>query len=159
MRRGSLLEREAALAYEFMTDTATEPVGFIPTDDRRYGASPDRLIGNDGLLEAKCPMRLRRDLDHRHWPQLQGQLLVAEREFVDWVCYLPAQELVVWRCYRHETYIQKLPAALDAFCDKVDEMTESHHYSQGSLPIPALPLQKGGSPTSTYFPASLGISL
>lgn len=55
MDRGSALEAEAVKWYEFDRDADAVKVGFMTTDDGRIGASPDRLVGDDGLLEVKCP--------------------------------------------------------------------------------------------------------
>ena len=53
MDRGKDLEPEAVSFYEFTQDVETMPVGFITNDEETIGASPDRLIGSDGLLEIK----------------------------------------------------------------------------------------------------------
>ena len=55
MQRGETLERRAVSYYELNRDVETEPVGVILRDDRRVGCSPDRLVGDDGLLEIKVP--------------------------------------------------------------------------------------------------------
>ena len=66
MDRGTELEDSAILAYEMLTDTETSPGGFVTTDDGLIGCSPDRLIGDDGDLEIKCP------LIHTHIETLLG---------------------------------------------------------------------------------------
>src|SRR5579859_4827652 len=49
-------EPSAVAAYEFITEIETKPVGFITTDDGKFGCSPDRLIiGQNGGVEVKCP--------------------------------------------------------------------------------------------------------
>ena len=55
MERGSALERKAVEYYEFQTDYQTIPAGFVTDDNERWGASPDRLVGDSGCLEIKCP--------------------------------------------------------------------------------------------------------
>lgn len=127
MERGTEMEGEAVCWYEFERDTAVKEVGFISTDDGRYGVSPDRLIGDDGLLEIKCPSpavhvgyMLYSAVDADYRTQLQGQLLVTERAWVDICSYHPAMPPVVVRVERDEEYIAKLATALDEFCVQLD---------------------------------------
>lgn len=130
MARGTELEPEAARAYEFREDTETIPVGFVSTDDGLIGCSPDRLIGDAGLLEIKCPAPATHvgylvdgpGNDYR--PQVQGQLFVSERDFVDFWSYSPEMPGVLIRTVRDEPYIRLLAAALDQFLDVRDEILE-----------------------------------
>ena len=55
MDRGSAMESDAVAFYEFQRSLDTVKVGFITNDAGTIGASPDRLVGDDGLLEIKCP--------------------------------------------------------------------------------------------------------
>ena len=55
MQRGSDLEVQAGRYYELQRDVDCHKVGFLLHDSGRFGCSPDRLIGGDGLLEIKCP--------------------------------------------------------------------------------------------------------
>lgn len=130
MERGKDLEPLAAKAYEFRQDIETIPVGFITTDDGLIGCSPDRLVGDSGLLEIKVPaphthvgyMLDGPGKDYR--PQVQGQLYVSERDWVDWLSYSPEMPMVVVRTERDEPYIRALAAELDAFLDMKAELTE-----------------------------------
>lgn len=54
LEQGHLKEEEAIPWYE-MNFSPVRKVGFIETDDRRAGCSPDGLIGDDCGLECKCP--------------------------------------------------------------------------------------------------------
>ena len=97
MVRGVELKDQAIDAYEFMASRDTLPGGFITTDDGTYGCSPDRLIGNDGILEIKCPapnthigyLLSPASMAQEKYPQIQGQLLVSEREYVDLIRFPP----------------------------------------------------------------------
>ena len=51
-----IVEAEAADWYEFDQDVTTQRVGFITDDGRTMGCSPDRFVGDDGLLEIKTPL-------------------------------------------------------------------------------------------------------
>jgi predicted phage-related endonuclease len=56
MIHGTETEPEARRAYEFFVDCDVQQVGFVPHPTiNMAGASPDGLVGDDGLLELKCP--------------------------------------------------------------------------------------------------------
>jgi hypothetical protein len=122
MERGLINESEAADWYCFERNCDAEPIGFITDDAGTIGCSPDRLIGEDGLLEIKCPeppaqieYLITGRVHRTHRPQLQGQLLVSEREWVDILAFnreLPKQ---IVRVERDEHYIALLRAALREF--------------------------------------------
>lgn len=125
MRRGTELEGEARDAYSFYTGTAVVEVGFITTDALpNTGCSPDGLIGDDGLVELKCPANPAKHLaairsgEHAkeyRW-QLQHQLLVTGRAWVDAVSYDPRfpdnLQLAVVRVKRDEDAIAALREAI-----------------------------------------------
>ena len=122
MERGKAMEDEARKAYAFMADVDPERVGFVRNGDA--GASPDSLVGAGGLLEIKTKLPhlhldvLEKDrLPPEHVAQVQGQLWIAEREWLDFVSYWPKLPLFVKRVYRDETYIANLKAAIDKFND------------------------------------------
>jgi hypothetical protein len=128
MERGHDLESDAANWYELQCDIATKIVGFCTTDDGRIGASPDRLVGDDGLLEIKCPspdVHVRyllfpdRGVDAEYRVQVQGQLYVTGRRWCDVVSYHPELPSVIVRVERDEDYIAKLDAELKTFCERL----------------------------------------
>lgn len=134
--RGKLLEPQAVQQYEFTTDTETSAVGFITTDCGRLGCSPDRLvIGQRGAVEIKCtaPQTHTGFLvdgpgdDYRQ--QVQGQLAIAELEWVDLYAFHPTLPPVTIRTYRDEPYIAKLRAALTEFLAMRDEMLKKARAS------------------------------
>jgi hypothetical protein len=94
MERGLIVEAEAADWYEFDHDVTVQKVGFITNDDHTMGCSPDRLVGDEGLLEIKAPLPhtqveywISGEVHERFRPQLQGQLYVSQRSWVDIVCW------------------------------------------------------------------------
>lgn len=120
--RGSQLEPDAVSNYEFQYDVEAIKVGFITNDDETIGCSPDRLIGDDGLLEIKCPAGKKHlmnyfggHLDMTYYPQIQGQLLVTGRKWVDWMSHHPELPPSIIRVERDEEYIKKLDELLDDF--------------------------------------------
>src|SRR5260370_12825681 len=94
MERGLIVEADAADWYEFDHDVTTQRVGFITDDDHTVGCSPDRLVGGDGLLEINAPLPhtqveywISREISERFRPQLQVQLYISQRSWVDTVCW------------------------------------------------------------------------
>ena len=55
MQRGKELEPHTFAAYALVRDVDPEKVGFILHDSKRFGGSPDALVGDDGGLEIKSP--------------------------------------------------------------------------------------------------------
>jgi hypothetical protein len=136
--RGKLLEPQAVQQYEFTTDTETRAVGFITTDDGRLGCSPDRLvIGQRGALEIKCAApqtHMGYLLDgpgDDYKQQVQGQLAIAELEYVDLYAFHPSLPPATIRTYRDEPYIAKMRAALSEFLDMRDSMLAQARASGG----------------------------
>lgn len=129
MERGKIMEDEARRLYEFLQDTEIVRVGFIRNGDR--GCSPDSLIGDAGMLEIKTKLpHLQLEaifadrLPPEHQAQVQGQLLVAEREWCEFVSYWPKLPLFVKRVYRDEAYIKTLAAEIDRFNAELAALAE-----------------------------------
>ena len=127
MRRGNELEGEARDAYSFSTGNPVQESGFVVNDALpRTGCSPDGLIGDDGLVEIKCPASMAKHLEalrsnshaHEYRWQLQHQLLVTERQWVDAVSYDPRfpehLQLAVVRVHRDNEAIQSLITEITA---------------------------------------------
>ncbi len=127
MRWGNEYEQDAVDCYEFQNEVSTVKIGFVTDDRKRYGASPDRFVGEDGLVEIKCPkgsthvgyMR-NRSIEKEKLPQLMGQLLLTGRKYVDIVSYHPKWEPVIIRVERDEQKIETLRTLLESFCDRLD---------------------------------------
>jgi hypothetical protein len=122
MDRGAELEEQAAKSYCFEMDSEIEKVGFVTTDDGMIGASPDGLIGEDGVIELKCPSPgvhvgylLTRNLDKEYKVQAQGLLYVTGRKFLDIQSFHPSFPTVIIRMERDEPYIALLDEALREF--------------------------------------------
>jgi hypothetical protein len=130
MLRGNALESEAVAWYELTRDVDTSDGGFALRDDKLAGASTDRIVGTDGLLEVKAPspeqhiayLLDREGIGYRY--QVQGQLWVYEREWVDTVSYHPAMPKAQVRQYRDEEFIGKLAALVRVLHEMMWEMKE-----------------------------------
>lgn len=117
MQRGNDLEPEARDAYEEFTFNNVKQVAFIKNGD--YGYSPDGLVGDDGLIEIKCPNQNTHTkylfddrLPVEYVQQVQGGLYVSGRQWCDFVSYHPnfkeEKKLFIKRVFRDEKFIQKL---------------------------------------------------
>lgn len=129
MERGREMEGEARDFYAFMLDAEPQPIGFIRNGDT--GASPDALLGEAGLLEIKTKLPhllidliLKDEFPPGHKAQCQGQLWVAEREWLELVVYWPRLPLFVKRVERDEPYIKDLAKAVAAFNDELQSMVD-----------------------------------
>lgn len=130
MGRGSALERKAVAYYELTTGVEATECGLCLEDGRRYGASPDRLIGKPGVLEVKCLSAknhilalIRSDReDSDHHQQIQGQLLVTAAEWCDRLYYNPTLPSRVVRVFRNEPFIVKLRSELERFADRMEAL-------------------------------------
>lgn len=131
MTRGSALEAEARSWYAFTKDVEPARCGLCLTDDRIAGCSPDALVGDDGLLEIKCPSAAKHaaylmegGLAEKYRPQVQGQLWVTGRAWVDVLSYCPGFEppldAALIRVDRDEPYIAALNTAVRAFVKRLD---------------------------------------
>lgn len=137
VQHGNEYEPLAALAYEFECGCRTEKVGFITNDAGTIGVSPDRLVGVEGLVEIKCPepathvLYLTQGFDRKYYPQVQGQLLFAEREWNDRVSYSNELPVYIERTFRDETFIKTLDQALKDFHEMKVEMLDKLRRAAG----------------------------
>ena len=116
---GTYNEPNALADYELKFDKKVELTGFHTYEDW-LGASPDGLIGNDGLIEIKCPYGLRdknppefKSIDYQshYWMQIQIQLFVTGRQwchFYQWSAYGYMLETVQFNPLVIEEYLPKL---------------------------------------------------
>lgn len=124
MERGKDLEAEAVRYYEMERDCETKLIGFVTTGAGMIGASPDRLVGADGLLELKCPslethvsyMLEPAAMVQEHSMQTQGQLWVcSDRTYCDLMSYSPGFPHVLARVYLREKVKNALALHVPAF--------------------------------------------
>lgn len=127
MGRGLATEAEAVAYYEHVRELDTVPVGLMTNDTATIGASPDRLVGDRGLLEIKVPAEhthvgylLTSAVDAEYYPQVQGQLWIAEREWLDIMSYHPEMPPALIRVERDELYIATLARAVEEFSARLE---------------------------------------
>lgn len=133
MQWGTDTEPEAAAAYAFYSDSDVAEVGFVthPTIGDT-GASPDRLVGEDGLVEIKCPNTathidtlLGGKIDAKYITQMQWQMGCTGRKWCDFVSFDPRmpEELRLFTCRieRDDAMITELEKQVVAFLAEVRE--------------------------------------
>ncbi len=121
MLRGRVVEGEARQLYQLINGVKVKEVGFCLANG--YGASPDGLVGDFGLLEIKCPIMathvgylLGNALPTDYFQQVQGQLLVTGREWVDFLSYYPSLRPLIIRVRRDKKFLEVLRKELKIFC-------------------------------------------
>ena len=133
MQRGIDLEDEAKFVYFLRTGNEVVDTGFIPHPEiDNTGASPDGLVGSDGLIEIKCPNTSthiktlktgRPSLTYLR--QMQWQMRCTGRLWCDFVSYdnrLPTpMDLFIKRINRDDKLIADIETAVISFLNEVDE--------------------------------------
>ena len=127
MLRGKEMEAEARQLYQLISGLEVQEVGFCLAEG--YGASPDGIVAEKGLLELKCPILathvgylLSNSLPSEYFHQVQGQLLVTGREWVDFMSYYPGIKPMITRVVRDEKFLEILKKELKEFCKELKEV-------------------------------------
>lgn len=133
MQWGTDNEPKARMAYELMRDCDIQPVGFVVHPKiADAGASPDGLIGEDGLAEFKCPLTathldtlLGASIPADYITQMQWQMACTDRDWCDWVSFdprlPPTMQLHIQRVKRDDAVIAVLEEEVTAFLDQLED--------------------------------------
>lgn len=148
MQWGTDMEPEARNAYSFYADADVVAVGFIDHPKiSMTGASPDGLVGDDGLVEIKCPntaTHIETLLDGavpaKYVTQMQWQMACAGRKWCDFASFDPRMpeemRLFVQRVPRDDRQIAEIEHAIVAFLAEVDaKVSELKKKYRQPLPI------------------------
>ncbi|WP_367863706.1 lambda exonuclease family protein [Pseudomonas guariconensis] len=134
VQRGVELEPFACMAYEADKGLMVVETGLVmhPTI-AGFGASPDGLVGDDGVLEIKCPntaTHIATMQSERHDPQYEWQMLAqmacTGRAWADFVSYddrLP--EPLQYVCHRFERdfkRIREMESEIKAFLEELSDL-------------------------------------
>ncbi len=133
MEWGIETESQARSMYELVTNSVVEEVAFIYHEKLRAGCSPDGLVGDDGMIEIKCPKSttqietiLKDRVPSKYIAQIQGQLWISGREWVDFISFDPRLNdkisFYVKRVVRDEAYINELECSIKIFQDELLEI-------------------------------------
>jgi hypothetical protein len=152
MQWGLDQEPFARAAYEMEFDVMVEPGGFITHPYLpRFGCSPDGLVGDDGMVQIKCPTTsthlgwiLSGNIPLEHGVQMLAELAVTGRKWNDFVSYDPRlpRHLQLWG--RRFTAKQEHIALLE---DHVTVFNAEIEHVLGELPSAMTPPRSAASPT------------
>jgi putative phage-type endonuclease len=127
MQHGTETEPEARAAYEFYQGVTVKEVAFVPHPKiDQAGCSPDGLVGDDGLIEIKCPNTaghldtlLGQAPPSKYEAQMQFQMACTGRKYCDFVSYDPRMpenmRLFIKRVPRDDKRIAELESEIAAF--------------------------------------------
>lgn len=131
MQRGTDLEPIARSAYEFSAGVMTVETGLIDHPHiAGFAASPDGIVGSDGLLEIKCPNTAQHIAviqsgahDSAYEWQMLAQMACSGREWVDFVSFddrLPEElQYACFRFHRDEKRIREMEAEVKHFLEEL----------------------------------------
>lgn len=142
MQWGTATEPQARENYEFYSDVIVEEVGFVPHPRiAETGASPDGLVGSDGLVEIKCPNTathidtlLGAEIPAKYVTQMQWQMACTGRAWCDFVSFdprMPAEmQIHMRRVRRDDVMISVLEKDVSEFLaelsDKVSRLRQAY---------------------------------
>lgn len=148
MAWGTETEPQARAAYEFLTDREVVETGLVLHPSvPDFGASPDGLVGIDGLLEIKCPNTathietlLSEAVPGKYMTQMQAQMACTGRAWCDFVSFDPRMpgDLQIWikRAERDEAFITEMEGEIIAFLTelgaKVDALRARYSMEQAA---------------------------
>jgi putative phage-type endonuclease len=132
MEWGVQTEPLARIAYEVSRETLVEQIGFYKHPTIQFvGVSPDGLVGDDGLVEIKCP-NTTTHIDYidngkvpsEYYKQIQCQLWVTGRQWCDFISFDPRikRKLFVIRANRDEELIKEMEAEVLLFLQDVQNL-------------------------------------
>jgi len=132
IQHGIETEPLARAAYEARYDVLVDEVGFVPHPSIiMAGASPDGLVGDDGLIEIKCPNTathietlLSESVPNKYYTQMQFQIACTGRKYCDFVSFdnrLHTElQMFVKRVPRDEMYIKLIEDEIVKFLNELD---------------------------------------
>jgi len=142
MQKGNDDEPLARDYYSFLNDVDVEQIGFVLHPRlHNAGASPDGLIGNDGLIEIKCPninthigYLLSKKIPGNYQHQINWQLACTGRQWCDFMSYrhdLPVHlRALIIRVQRDEKKIAELEQQAALFDSEVAELINQLEHLQ-----------------------------
>ena len=126
-------EPNAKHAYQKETGAEVTDVGFVlPSHTDAFGGSPDGLVGDDGLIEIKCPapetlIAYHADgvLPAQYKPQVQGLLLITGRSWCDFYAFHPELTPFKLRVESDAMYQSKIADCLIQLCEEIERIEAS----------------------------------
>ena len=132
MEWGVETEPMARAAYEVATGNLVDQIAFVDHPIiENFGCSPDGLVGDNGLVEIKCPNSathleyLEADKPpNKYITQMQAQMACTNREWCDFVSFDPrlpdGLQLLIVRVNRDDKFIALMEDEVMSFLTEVD---------------------------------------
>ena len=137
MQRGIDNEDFAREQYEASSFCSVQQIGFAELDEWT-GCSPDGLVGDDGIIEIKCPKDsvfvqqiISGKIKLEYETQIQFNLMVLDRKWCDYIAYNKNFPLLVKRIERNEEKIAEIKAALEEVIGKSQEIIAKFQKAMG----------------------------
>lgn len=136
MRWGTETEPQARAMYELETGLTVLETGFIPHPTLEgCGASPDGLVGENGLVEIKCPNTATHietlrgaAIDRKYVLQMHWQMICTGRDWCDFVSFdprlSPAKQMMIQRVERNAELCEDITAEVTAFLAELNQTIE-----------------------------------
>ena len=129
MLRGIELEPVARSVFEMETELDVREVGFVYHDERRrYGCSPDGLIGDLSGLEIKCPSLsvhieylIGNKLPAAYFQQVMGCMLSCHASEWYFFSFYPEIKPLCILVKRDEKFCDLLEKEIETFCEELEE--------------------------------------
>jgi putative phage-type endonuclease len=129
---GTLNEPLAIETYELMTFNEVQEVGFVEMSEW-VGGSPDGLVGENGMIEVKCPHKTHNHIKYllgdnvpkNYYAQIQGNLWITNRTWCDFISYDPRiqnvdKQLYIKRIERDEEFIKNLESKINLMIQEIN---------------------------------------
>ena len=109
-----------------------EEIGFVAHPEiENAGASPDGLVGKDGLIEIKCPdtktlidQLLNKTIPDKYFKQMQWQMDCTDRKWCDYVVFDPRMpeglQMIIKRVERDHIFIKEMRAEVKKFLNELE---------------------------------------
>jgi putative phage-type endonuclease len=141
---GSFHEDGAVIDYQMVTGHNVQECGFIVHPEHEWlGASPDRFVGNDGLLEIKCPYSQREKLipefksakaQPHYFAQMQIEMACAQRSWCDFFQWSPSGADLARVFFDAEWFADALPKLRGFYDLYLSEVDNPDHLKPRSQP-------------------------
>lgn len=142
MEHGNEYEGEAILKYMGITGNKVNYAQRFIDLDNFIGGTPDGFIGDDGIIEVKCPWNggnhIRSILtgeiyNQKYVYQIQGYLWITDREWCDFITYDPdlheSLQINIIRVDRDEEIIDGISSVMDQVKEKIKEIMSNRIFN------------------------------
>lgn len=147
MQHGIDTEPQARAMYEMETGLTVIETGFhVHPVLLETGASPDGLIGDDGLLEIKCPSTATHietlrgaPIDRKYLLQMHWQMICTDRWWCDFASFDPRlpleMQLHVRRVDREPELSEEITAEVTSFLSELNRTVDDLRERYLTIPV------------------------